>query len=346
MTDRTLIRGRALVKRVRPMLPDLARICFDSALETGNATDGRYAIDAIPENNAPLRALATVALFHAGAPKTAFQAAFLTAWYEHRRELTKFAAAEGGCLIDMFRYASFGVPERLPPLVTIYHGVRGTGQDLGARGLSWTTNYAAACYFACVSTPGSEAPEGLVLRREIRKNSILYYVNNTRYDELIHDCGEGGEPYGNQADHFEMAAWFSRQMETQRTRGEARLPLDGFEPLAREPESQFVKYKTDSGDEDFLTNLDKIAWRNSKYRVVVDDIEDPQYTHVSICRHDGNEGVPWDDMQAIKNQLFGDDAEAVELFPAASRVVNHANVCHLWVKPDAIQFLVGWGFVE
>lgn len=32
MTDRDANRTRALVNRVRPMLPDLARRCFDAAL--------------------------------------------------------------------------------------------------------------------------------------------------------------------------------------------------------------------------------------------------------------------------------------------------------------------------
>jgi hypothetical protein len=41
--------------------------------------------------------------------------------------------------------------------------------------------------------------------------------------------------------------------------------------------------------------------------------------------------MDWRDLQAIKNQLCGDEAEAIQLFPAESRVVDTANQYHLWV---------------
>lgn len=53
----------------------------------------------------------------------------------------------------------------------------------------------------------------------------------------------------------------------------------------------------------------------------------------AIRRHDGKP-ISWEDLQRIKNELFGRENEAVELFPAESRKVNMASndQRRLWVK--------------
>lgn len=52
--------------------------------------------------------------------------------------------------------------------------------------------------------------------------------------------------------------------------------------------------------------------------------------HLSIKRNDKEPVHDWRDLQAIKTQLLGPEAEAVELYPAESRVVDLANQYHLW----------------
>ena len=53
--------------------------------------------------------------------------------------------------------------------------------------------------------------------------------------------------------------------------------------------------------------------------------------HLSIKRHDREPVSDWRDMQEIKNQIVGKEHEAVEIYPADSRLVDTANQYHLWV---------------
>ena len=60
------------------------------------------------------------------------------------------------------------------------------------------------------------------------------------------------------------------------------------------------------------------------------------YIHVSVKTHDRKPMRDWRDMQRIKNQLIGEEFEAVELYPAESRLVDTANQYHLWVLDKSI----------
>lgn len=51
---------------------------------------------------------------------------------------------------------------------------------------------------------------------------------------------------------------------------------------------------------------------------------------LSIRRKNKRKVRKWTDLQIIKNQLFGEEAEAIELFPAESRKVNCVNQYHLF----------------
>ena len=53
--------------------------------------------------------------------------------------------------------------------------------------------------------------------------------------------------------------------------------------------------------------------------------------HLSIKRIDRQPIMDWRDLQAIKSAICGAEAEAVQLFPAESRVVDTSNQYHLWV---------------
>lgn len=44
--------------------------------------------------------------------------------------------------------------------------------------------------------------------------------------------------------------------------------------------------------------------------------------------HDGT--ITWDELQAIKNEHWGDEAVAIEVYPPESRVVNNVPMRHLW----------------
>lgn len=72
---------------------------------------------------------------------------------------------------------------------------------------------------------------------------------------------------------------------------------------------------------------------NSRYQVVRREYpEGPfgPYVHLTIRSRDGSPVHDWRDFQRIKNELVGEEAEAVELYPAESRLVDTANHYHLW----------------
>lgn len=76
-------------------------------------------------------------------------------------------------------------------------------------------------------------------------------------------------------------------------------------------------------------------WVNDEYQVNVDKnpihgFKDMTIWHLSIKRRDKSVVHDWRDLQQIKNMLVGTEAEAVELYPAESRLVDTANQFHLW----------------
>lgn len=82
-------------------------------------------------------------------------------------------------------------------------------------------------------------------------------------------------------------------------------------------------------------------YRNDTYQVIVRDDEPesnvgqwPKMIHLSIKRLDREPIHDWRDLQQIKNELVGAEHEAVELYPAESRLTDSANQYHLWVLAD------------
>jgi hypothetical protein len=82
--------------------------------------------------------------------------------------------------------------------------------------------------------------------------------------------------------------------------------------------------------------LTDIIWKNDEYQVNVD--QDPDHGfgrgvaiwHLSIKRLDKEPVHDWRDLQAIKNAICGEAAEALELYPSEGRIVDTANQYHLW----------------
>jgi hypothetical protein len=56
--------------------------------------------------------------------------------------------------------------------------------------------------------------------------------------------------------------------------------------------------------------------------------QDAQRGLISV-EHDGS--ITWDELQTIKNDIFGSDACAIEIYPPASSVVNNVPMRHLWL---------------
>jgi hypothetical protein len=76
-----------------------------------------------------------------------------------------------------------------------------------------------------------------------------------------------------------------------------------------------------------------LTFRNDLYVVQMEHV--PPFIHLNIRRHDWAACNDWRDFQQIKNELVGAENEAVELFPAESRLVDTSNTYHLWVHADS-----------
>tara|TARA_R100001369_G_C3318277_1_gene168507 strand:- start:2438 stop:2764 length:327 start_codon:yes stop_codon:yes gene_type:complete len=59
------------------------------------------------------------------------------------------------------------------------------------------------------------------------------------------------------------------------------------------------------------------------HRVLVDDT----LGHLAVT-HDGS--ITWEQLQAIKNMVWGADVRAIEVYPAQCDVINNAPMRHLW----------------
>ena len=97
--------------------------------------------------------------------------------------------------------------------------------------------------------------------------------------------------------------------------------------------------------DDAVTN--RPVYKNDVYQVVVNDVDVgegwPPMAHLSIKRIDREPIHDWRDLQEIKNQIVGDECEAVELYPAESRLVDTANQYHLWcIKEAGARFPFGF----
>jgi hypothetical protein len=99
--------------------------------------------------------------------------------------------------------------------------------------------------------------------------------------------------------------------------------------------------------DDFTAKWRNRVWR-SRHFLVQEFVEHDGIIRLSINRTDvdrhGNwkDGITWDELQAIKNNLGFDRHTAVEIYPPADRTVNVANLRHLWIVPSTTPLPV-WG---
>lgn len=88
-----------------------------------------------------------------------------------------------------------------------------------------------------------------------------------------------------------------------------------------------------------------VNFMNDTYHVAVDYQTEHGFAgaviaHLSIKRHDREPMHDWRVLQEIKNLILGEDAEAIELYPKESRVVDTANQYHLYafLSVDGVEF--------
>lgn len=55
--------------------------------------------------------------------------------------------------------------------------------------------------------------------------------------------------------------------------------------------------------------------------------------HLRVRRLSGLDGIGWDVLQRIKNDVLGEDVLAIEVYPPNEQLVNETNTRHLWEVP-------------
>ena len=99
----------------------------------------------------------------------------------------------------------------------------------------------------------------------------------------------------------------------------------------------------------FLRTFEKQeCWENNLYRAQVHPTPSLSkgenlwnVTEVSITRVDQEAIHDWRHFQYIKNDIFGEDREAVELYPVEARLMDTANTYWLYVLPEGKIFPFG-----
>ena len=73
-----------------------------------------------------------------------------------------------------------------------------------------------------------------------------------------------------------------------------------------------------------------------------------EHAAISIIRHDefwlsssGERDIPWRVKQEIKNELFGENRLAIEVFPKEKNLVDAMDIYHLWVFPKDFELPFG-----
>lgn len=85
------------------------------------------------------------------------------------------------------------------------------------------------------------------------------------------------------------------------------------------------------------------AWTNNVYSVQLYEqgSEWGPIEHLMIKRHDAAASRSWADFQRIKDELFGSERTAIEVYPPASELVDQANMYHLWILPAGFRLPFG-----
>lgn len=85
--------------------------------------------------------------------------------------------------------------------------------------------------------------------------------------------------------------------------------------------------------------LDEVLVDNLKfYCVMIRKINiDGMIIEHACIRNSPSTDIPWAEKQRIKNEIFGTERTAIEVFPPVSKFVDHANMYHLWVYPEGYE---------
>ena len=80
----------------------------------------------------------------------------------------------------------------------------------------------------------------------------------------------------------------------------------------------------------------KAFWVNDFLSVQLSEIETEIGTvkRLGIRRNDEGKNISWAEKQRVKNELCGENAIAVEVFPSEDELIDQVNMFWLWVLPE------------
>lgn len=114
-------------------------------------------------------------------------------------------------------------------------------------------------------------------------------------------------------------------------RAERRRKNEGMKIVGWSKHSSPKQLKQGVG---WFGELDRVYRRNcDRFVCMMRDLETEwgKVTHLTITALDK---PTWMEKQQIKNELFGTESLAIEVFPKESELVNNASMYHLWVLHD------------
>ena len=85
-------------------------------------------------------------------------------------------------------------------------------------------------------------------------------------------------------------------------------------------------------------------------RIIITDWGKVEHAAISIVNTDivdrfsgsgSTLDIPWATKQEIKNELFGEDRVAIEVFPETSKLVDVMDIYHLWILPKGFKMPFG-----
>lgn len=118
-----------------------------------------------------------------------------------------------------------------------------------------------------------------------------------------------------------------------------RLQQAQLKPISEALIADLIKVKKYKSREEVIATLEREAavttvWINDTYQVQRREMSGG-LIHVNIRRRDGGPIMrDWRHFQQIKNEMIGEECEAIELYPAESRKVDASNKYHIWGYAD------------
>lgn len=110
-----------------------------------------------------------------------------------------------------------------------------------------------------------------------------------------------------------------------------KLGWDDFQDVTEEAIKRHLILNRDPFRERFADTV----YRNNKYIVqVFKNVvrKGRNYIKVMIRRSDSEPIYSWQDMYRIKNEIFGEEVEAIQFFPKKSELVDDANLYWFWIE--------------